>query len=322
MTDGGSRVWVMMGITMFTFPGAMSRLLVGSLLAVAAILPETAFGAKRTHPPTKERIARIRAQIDRGRLPTRLPAERAPEFDDEQRLMEKLWGQYVAAAQLQSEIVLRAPQVEAEIRRLAKELMAGAGTPKDVRVRLLNNPVANAVVTPNGEIFVSAALLELVADRDELAFVLAHEIGHAIMHHGMDLLENQFKTGRRAEHTTALLSTLTTAAAQGAIGRVGAGATAGMGSSLGDVAAHTLAREVVMSATGALATQVSWNIALWIAQMQHLGYGRSKELEADRIGVEILLRCGFRPEAAVSALEKLEEARQRTDHLMSQHQRE
>jgi len=45
----------------------------------------------------------------------------------------------------------------------------------------------NAVALPGGPIFVSWALLELCqGQRDEIAFILAHEMGHIVLRHALD----------------------------------------------------------------------------------------------------------------------------------------
>jgi WD40 repeat protein len=51
------------------------------------------------------------------------------------------------------------------------------------RVFLLDLPDANALTLPGGRIFVSRKLVAFVNNEDELAGVLAHELGHAYAHH-------------------------------------------------------------------------------------------------------------------------------------------
>ncbi len=47
---------------------------------------------------------------------------------------------------------------------------------------LIESEVANAAVLPGGHIFVTTALLQEVESENELAFILAHELGHHVHH--------------------------------------------------------------------------------------------------------------------------------------------
>ncbi|WP_295630728.1 M48 family metallopeptidase, partial [Novosphingobium sp.] len=49
--------------------------------------------------------------------------------------------------------------------------------------KLLNSPVENAFAIPGGYVYVTRALLALMNNEAELAFVLGHETGHVAAHH-------------------------------------------------------------------------------------------------------------------------------------------
>lgn len=56
-------------------------------------------------------------------------------------------------------------------------------------VILLDEPeTVNAFATPGGFIFISTGMLDFLQDEDELAFVLAHEIAHIEMDHGLNAI--------------------------------------------------------------------------------------------------------------------------------------
>lgn len=57
---------------------------------------------------------------------------------------------------------------------------------------VIRNPAANAAVFPGGKVFVFTGMLDLIASDDELAVVLAHEIGHTVARHGAEKLTRQF----------------------------------------------------------------------------------------------------------------------------------
>ncbi|XP_072275455.1 metalloendopeptidase OMA1, mitochondrial [Pyxicephalus adspersus] len=50
-------------------------------------------------------------------------------------------------------------------------------------LHVVDKPIVNAYVLPNGQIFVFTGILKSVADIDQLAFILCHEMAHAILDH-------------------------------------------------------------------------------------------------------------------------------------------
>lgn len=68
---------------------------------------------------------------------------------------------------------------QAALDTLAGRLAAGLDAPSGVRVRVVDTAAINAFTLPGGEILVLRGLLDFARDPNELAGVLAHEIGHA-----------------------------------------------------------------------------------------------------------------------------------------------
>jgi Zn-dependent protease with chaperone function len=60
---------------------------------------------------------------------------------------------------------------------------ASADGPLPLRVWVARSPMVNAVALPGGHIVVFSGLLDFVQSGDELAGVLAHEIGHVMLRH-------------------------------------------------------------------------------------------------------------------------------------------
>jgi hypothetical protein len=60
---------------------------------------------------------------------------------------------------------------------------------KDPTVVLLDSEIINAFAAPGGFVFVSTGMLDFVENEDELAFVLAHEISHIEMDHGLNAIK-------------------------------------------------------------------------------------------------------------------------------------
>ena len=57
---------------------------------------------------------------------------------------------------------------------------------RDFKITLVTDPRDNAYCLPNGKIFIGKGLLELFKSDDEIACVLAHEMGHIVLEHRGD----------------------------------------------------------------------------------------------------------------------------------------
>ena len=139
------------------------------------------------------------------------------------------------------------------------------------RFMVLDSEEVNAFATPSGLIFVSRGLLRLTRSEDDVAAVLAHEIGHVQHRHGLQAI-------RTSRITTALTSTAITGA-QFATSQEIAELTAVFEDSINDVT----------------------------TTLVNNGYSRSAEREADQAAVEIMKRIGYDPEALIRVLERMDE---------------
>ncbi|MEL6158170.1 MAG: M48 family metallopeptidase [Cyanobacteria bacterium J06623_5] len=72
-------------------------------------------------------------------------------------------------------------ELATEIQADTAKTSIGPGTYPPVKVGILDTPVENAMVTAGSYLFVTEGLLDSVESENELAFVLAHELGH--LHH-------------------------------------------------------------------------------------------------------------------------------------------
>ena len=79
----------------------------------------------------------------------------------------------------------------ARVRRVGDRIVQGAGLanrPWEYAVFVENSP--NAFVLPSGKIGVTAGLLALVRNDDQLAAVLGHEVGHVVARHAAERYSN------------------------------------------------------------------------------------------------------------------------------------
>ncbi len=174
-----------------------------------------------------------------------------------------------AAAQVEQEMgLVRDPALASYVQAVGARV-AALSPRRDVEYRffVVNMPESNAFALPGGYIYVSRGLLALSRSEDELANVIAHEIGHVAARHSAQRQTRAMGVG--------LLSVL---------GTIAAGALGGAG------AAQTVAQLGQVAGAGLIAS-----------------YGRDQEREADRIGQGVAARAGYDPAAMSTFLSSLQQ---------------
>jgi predicted Zn-dependent protease len=134
---------------------------------------------------------------------------------------------------------------------------------------LLDSGEINAMACPGGLVFVTRGLYDLAESEDELAAILAHEIAHVSLEHGLKSVEKAKWTGAFAQ--------LGTAAAE----QYGSDEVRELSESYGDI---------VGDITTNLVTR---------------GYSRDSEKQADSLAVAILDRSGYDPAALRRVLQAM-----------------
>ncbi|MFZ5719799.1 MAG: M48 family metallopeptidase [Pseudomonadota bacterium] len=158
----------------------------------------------------------------------------------------------------------------ARVRRVGSRLVEAAGLgDRSWQYAVFDDPQANAFVLPGGRIGVNTGLLALAEDDDQLAAVLGHELAHSVANHAAERYSQA-------------------AATQLALG-VGQAA-------LGSRVTPQMAQQI--AALGGVGAQLGIL----------LPYSRRHELEADRLGVDYMVRAGYRPEAAVALWRNMQQA--------------
>jgi predicted Zn-dependent protease len=148
---------------------------------------------------------------------------------------------------------------------------------KGYRFLILESDEINAFAAPGGFIFISRGMIRLCRTEDDLAAVIAHEVGHVQLRHAV-----------KAIKSSRLTSALTILAMEGAKSFGGeqlAQLTTAFEGSIGDIT----------------------------STMMNSGYARGQEREADRAAIVILQRMGYRQAALVDVLERMGKVLE-TDH--------
>lgn len=120
---------------------------------------------------------------------------------------------YVESAIMQQVYVqLVAPDVQAQVQRLANEIAVANGVDMEFRVHIINEASLRTFSMGSGDIFIPIVYLDMVANRDEIAFGLAREI--AVQHRLLHLrdMEESYNEDKRNQ-TIAFVSSLVVSSA-------------------------------------------------------------------------------------------------------------
>lgn len=160
------------------------------------------------------------------------------------------------------------PLLKQYVNKLGNKLVAHANSVRTpFHFYLVNNNRINAFAFFGGNVVLHSALLRYTANESELASVLAHEISHVTQRHLARAMEQQQST-----------APLVWAGALGSILLTMANPQAGM---------------------------AALNSTIAGTQQSTISFTQLNEQEADRIGIQVLQRAGFDPQAMPNFLRKL-----------------
>lgn len=168
----------------------------------------------------------------------------------------------------QSDSVERNPLASQYINYLGKKL-ALQGHIKAPYFFIVKSREINAFAGPGGHIGVNTQLILTTNNESELAAVMAHEIAHVRLHHLYSMIEHQ------KQMRIPMLASMLASVALGAINP-----TMGMGAAMASLGGFS---------------------------QDNINFTRSKEKEADRIGIDMLIKAGFNPKSMASFFKKMQE---------------
>ncbi|MGC1182706.1 M48 family metalloprotease [Legionella sp.] len=168
----------------------------------------------------------------------------------------------------QSESVERNPLARQFINRIGKNL-AQQGHIKTPDFFIVKSNEINAFAGPGGHIGINTQLILITSNESELAGVMAHEIAHVRLHHLYSAIEHQ------KQMRIPMLASLLASVALGVINP-----TLGMGAIMGSLSGFS---------------------------QDTINFTRSKEKEADRIGIDMLIKAGYNPHSMAAFFQKMQE---------------
>lgn len=181
---------------------------------------------------------------------------------------EMQMGDYYVRQLRGSAPLISDPLLNQYVNKLGMRLVSQADSVKTpFHFYLINNDEINAFAFFGGNVVLHSALFRYADNESQLASVLAHEISHVTQRHLARAMEDQQKN-----------APLTWAGALGSLILAMANPQAGMAALSGTIAG---------------------------TQQGIISFTQQNEQEADRIGIQVLQRAGFDPQAMPGFLEKL-----------------
>ncbi len=207
------------------------------------------------------------------------------------------------------------PELSEAISGIGNRLAAVSGNQLPVySYRILNNPQINVFSTDGGFIYITTGMLDTCTNVDEIAALLAREIVHTNGAHQARFIREE----QRKRTTASLVSSLL------GVGVVFAGAY--IASRHGDSAFFTerqvpgpffpysygdsVATAFASRMLADLGPRLSEQVCAALTENAIHGLGEKLELEADTVGLQIMERAGFKPQAMLAVLEKLKTVRE------------
>jgi len=172
------------------------------------------------------------------------------------------------------------PAMTAYMNKICNALVINSERPEiynGYHVGILDSDEINAFATPGGHIFITRGLINCATSEDTLASVIAHEVAHIQLQHGLKAI----KSSRRAE---VFSTTLSYAAKIGP--------------------EDSRFSEVVGSFTDGVNEIVT--------DMMTKGYSRSQEFDADIEAMHLLSLAGYEPSSIIDMLKVLD--KEQPDH--------
>jgi predicted Zn-dependent protease len=162
--------------------------------------------------------------------------------------------------------ISRDPQVNAMVNRVGRRIAEAANRPDfHWEFVVFQDNTPNAFCLPGGKVGIFTGILKYTEDDAGLATVISHEVGHAIERHA----------GERMS--------------QGIVAQLG---SLGLGAAMSGASPYA-----------ASAAQQAYGLGANVGVL--LPYSRKQEFEADQVGLILMAKAGFDPQAAVGFWQRM-----------------
>lgn len=183
------------------------------------------------------------------------------------------FGNYVDAVVQSQYPVIKDAHLTGQVAAIGNQLAAVSDRPNlCYTFKILNTGEVNAFAGPGGFVYVTIGLLDKLESKDELAAVLAHEIGHVCERHSV----RSYYNAQKMQNVLTLI----------------------------DIAAMVAGVPPVASMGGDMVGDFSRIVANLTAMIIAQGYSRNWENRADELAFHYSSRADYDPHAFVTVLER------------------
>ena len=187
---------------------------------------------------------------------------------------ERRFGNYVDAIVANYYPIYKDEDLIQKVAQIGNNLVSVSGRQDLVfTFKLLNTGEVNAFAGPGGFVYITIGLLDILESKDELAAVLAHEIGHIYERHSI----RSYYNAKKMETVLSLVDLAASAAGVPPVAKIGGELFGGYSDTLANL-------------TEAIITE---------------GYSRGWETTADEYGVTLVAKAGYDPQAFLTVMERL-----------------
>ena len=205
-----------------------------------------------------------------------ISTESGPELSYLEQEVEVRFGNYVDAIVANYYPTYKDEDLTQKVSKIGYNLVSVSGRQDLIfTFKVLNTGEVNAFAGPGGFVYITIGLLDILESKDELAAVLAHEIGHICERHSVRSYDN-------AKKMQTVLS-------------------------LVDLAASAVGVPPVANIGGELIGDYSNTIANLTEVIITEGYSKNWETAADEYGIILVTKAGYDPHAFLRVLERLNE---------------
>lgn len=226
-------------------------------------------------------------------------------------------------------VILEDETLTKKVSQVVEKLAKVSDYPQiEYKVKIINDPLPVASSFPNGFIYVSTGLLDILENEDELAAVLSNVIVHMHEKYQYNAFNSEWKRRKIIKIASTGVAIALAVVGGAAIGNIG-----------DDLSKAIILASTIAASTGALyagdkmikqlpAKKVSFNkmgphlfdqdlassssVFIFFKEVYE-GYDSDKELKATELSIQNLNRAGCNPNAVVAVLERL--AKMRDEYL-------
>jgi predicted Zn-dependent protease len=201
------------------------------------------------------------------------------------------------AEYLMSSCNVASPELNNYLRGIVTRLLAGWHGPQpDVSVFIRTGDGLNAEAVANQDLFFNVGSFRRVGSEDEIAFILAHELGHVLLGHA--------ERPESVARTRALTGLASRAAAVGATLAVSQVTHSGNDFTLSRMPGEDPSRNIIV------ATVAGSAVDKLMTDVIEPGWTRHQEQEADLLGTDLLIQAGYNPDAGPIVMKALDQQEQ------------